>query len=239
MLEDIIPIPLLYIHSHDANNPLQNICKDPDCPVNSPKSTTESSIKLNYIEKYLNIQSKLLENTDFDEIDVYSSISNHFRRKRKPPVPKKPLHLTADYFPVHNSSQIAATSSINRTLNQDSNIHHQNNYPKRKQDDLTLDSTTDIEEIDDLELVDVDSVEKYRKRMGIIDQEVANVIDYSKIPAAPPNPLLIPPAPPNPLLIPPPPPNPLLLPKSYYLRKQSLSIPVPGLAEHFPIHPYR
>ncbi|KAJ3324652.1 hypothetical protein HDV06_006545 [Boothiomyces sp. JEL0866] len=184
-MEGIFPIPLLYMHSHDPENPLQNICKDLECPVNSAKSDTESTVKTSYIEKYLNIQSRLMENgSNFDEIDVYSSISNqNQRRKRPPPVPKKPLHLTAAYF---QSSSESSDNDRSRILlfENESSLHVRYNIGKRKQDDLTHDTLTD-EDVDFEDVSRLDSVEHYRNQFVHTRSDM--IKDY--IPAAPANPL--------------------------------------------------
>ncbi|KAJ3311217.1 hypothetical protein HDV04_004221 [Boothiomyces sp. JEL0838] len=268
---DLVTIPLLYVHSHDTDNPLQNICKDLDCPLNSDQSTTVSTIKEGFIENYLSIQSMMFERgSNFDEIDVHSSISNlHLRRKVPPPVPKKPLHLTAPYFRtasnenskeptvyIGNSKRKQEDSSRDSLTDQidilpiDPVQKYQSQFKDRVRNEYIpppppnpFHSTEYLEPMEKyrvqmrilysnqlltnipiappnplLDMVHIESMQAYRKRMGIVDKEEADtqVVDPSKPPIAPPNPMLVPPAPPNPLFIPKPPVNPLLLPKKWY-----------------------
>ncbi|KAJ3324657.1 hypothetical protein HDV06_006550 [Boothiomyces sp. JEL0866] len=51
-IEQSQPAPLIYMHSHDPENPLTNLCKDPDCTLNNP-STPSVSVNTK-LENYLN-----------------------------------------------------------------------------------------------------------------------------------------------------------------------------------------
>ncbi|KAJ3311216.1 hypothetical protein HDV04_004220 [Boothiomyces sp. JEL0838] len=88
---------LIYMHSHDVDSPLENLCKDPNCPMNHPQSEIQSSVKSSIqidskLEYYLNsiqkpkgeIHPDMYNNEIATEVDVESSISQQESRKYIP-----------------------------------------------------------------------------------------------------------------------------------------------------------
>ncbi|KAJ3272610.1 hypothetical protein HDV01_005357 [Terramyces sp. JEL0728] len=93
---------LIYMHSHDPENPTENLCSDPQCPMNNQSELPSIISKIDTkLERYLNSLPKTEGQIHPDmynmelatEIDVESSVSQQDRRF---PLQKRRLQYNED-----------------------------------------------------------------------------------------------------------------------------------------------
>ncbi|KAJ3324653.1 hypothetical protein HDV06_006546 [Boothiomyces sp. JEL0866] len=112
---------LIYMHSHDVENPLANLCKDPNCPMNRPQSEVQSSIKSvlpidGKLETYLNsiqrldgeIHPDMYNHEIATEVDVESSISQQESRHYVPIQKQMAYRLAQQYAESTNVESLRA-----------------------------------------------------------------------------------------------------------------------------------
>ncbi|KAJ3261200.1 hypothetical protein HK103_006509 [Boothiomyces macroporosus] len=115
---DAIQIPLIYMHSHHPTKPLENICKDPQCPMNRPQS--ESGVGSSYISEYSphSTESRRKEYSDRQHlykhpasIDTMAKLEGYLNEQSK-------LLYDPDIFDLDDEIDVQSSISQQDLLNQ-------------------------------------------------------------------------------------------------------------------------
>ncbi|KAJ3324651.1 hypothetical protein HDV06_006544 [Boothiomyces sp. JEL0866] len=94
--KEAVQIPLIYMHSHHPTKPLENLCKDPNCPMNKPQS--ESGVGSSYISDFSPEQQQELS---YQYLKQYYEQYNQ-QNEQQPKIDKDTLNKLEDYLNIQS-----------------------------------------------------------------------------------------------------------------------------------------
>ncbi|KAJ3272612.1 hypothetical protein HDV01_005359 [Terramyces sp. JEL0728] len=93
--KEAVQIPLIYMHSHHPTNPMENLCKDPNCPMNKPQSESgvasspeqQQEMSYQYLRQYYEQYSKQpeyqpkLDNDTLTKLEDFLNVQSKLRER--------------------------------------------------------------------------------------------------------------------------------------------------------------